>query len=153
MSDAELDKRIESKVDAMMKRVEDRVCADVKKSVPPSPAIRGWKAAGLIVSVIFAVATPALTLTWYASDQVSESGEIKEDVDRLSDDISAVRMQMSRESETTRKEIQRLREAFAAYTHIMLPMVANGRSDPEVSLPPISPIRTPVPGSLMLQVP
>lgn len=157
MSDEELNKRIETSVDAMMKRVEERLCSDAKKSVPPKQNINGWKAAGVIVSVIIAIATPALTLTWFVSDQVSQVEDVRDDVDRLSGEISQVKVQVSRESETTRKEIQRLREAFAAYTHVMLPMLANGHSDPDVELPiqvpdPTS-LRTPVPGSLLLQVP
>jgi hypothetical protein len=157
MSDDELNQKIESKVDAMMTRLEDRLCKDDKVSVPPKQNINGWKAAGVIVSVIIAIATPALTLTWFVSDQVSQVKDVQKDVDRLSGEISGVKTQVSRENETTRKEIQRLREAFAAYTHVMLPMMANGHfesdAEPLIRVPDTDPLRTPVPGSLLLQVP
>jgi len=140
MSDEELDRRINDKVDAVLKRMEKGLAERPTSDPPPTKkkhALSGWQAAGIIVAVVTAIATPVMALTWYTADSMSQLEGVQKEVEGLRDELGGLRREMVENSKATNAGIQGLREAFAAYTRVMLPAFI-GATMP--ALPPMTPV-------------
>lgn len=106
-------------------RIKALIDSSVRKN-----GLHGWRGAALVLSVLTAVAAPVLGVTWYASDKMGELREMQRDLDRTRSEVSSFRMEVIMSIGELRKDVQRLREAFAAYTRTMLPMPADASSVP-----------------------
>jgi hypothetical protein len=121
----------EEDVQKLLEGMEARLVKKMADSIPPSGSgLRGWKSAGLVLSVLTAVTVPVLGVTWYASNKMNQLEVVQKDVDRVRGEVGGLRMQIATDIAEVgtdigelRKDVKLLREAFAAYTQVVLPMI------------------------------
>lgn len=123
---------------ALEERLEQRMVRASSASAPPN-GLRGWKAAGLVLSVLTAVTAPVLGVTWYASTRMNQIDDVQKELDNARGDVSLLRSSVAADLAELRRDVQRLREAFAAYTQTLLPMIARDPSDDMTFRPRRSP--------------
>jgi uncharacterized membrane-anchored protein YhcB (DUF1043 family) len=110
---------------AEIRTLVDELEKCLSKSNPPPPknGLGGWRAAGLVLSVLTAVTVPVLSVTWYASTKMNQLEELQRELDNTRGDLGGFREEVGSDIAELRKDVQRLREAFAAYTQTVLPML------------------------------
>ena len=114
----------EEDVRKLLEGMEERLSKKMKESVPPSgKALRGWTSAGVILAVLTAITAPVLTVTWYASNKMNQLEDVQRDVDRVRAEVNGLHTGLGSDISELRKDVRLLREAFAAYTRTVLPMI------------------------------
>lgn len=149
--------KVEALVQGMETRIEQRLSEclpPAKKPTPKGVPLASWRGVAVILGVLTGVAAPVLAVTWYAADRMADIEDVQGDLEKTNQDVLGVKasvidvqknvsheMAAFRQTVSTnitglREEVQRLREAFAAYTRTILPFV---------SWPTPVPVPTPVP--------
>ncbi len=103
------------------------------REMTKSNGLRGWKAAGVVAAVLTAVATPVLGVSWYASNRMAQLDSVQRDLEQTRIDLASFRSEVGADISGLRVEVQRLREAFAAYARTTLPLIVQ---DPLGQTPP-----------------
>lgn len=147
MSDEDI-QRVEELMKALEERLEKRLTDTAPQSKPPPKnGLSGWKAAGLVLSVLTAVTAPVLGVTWYASTKMNQLEGVQRELDQTRGDMATFRAEVGSDIGELRKDVQRLREAFAAYTQTILPMIVRDPLDMSQFRPPVLPQTPRVPAN------